>query len=1150
MDERLKELGQKYGGNFAGNGVAAAPVSNRPKTFFDSTTNQHYTFDSNGSLKPISPPPAQGQSFVQKLGAVGTQALHIATQGAETAGKFVVNTGVDIGKAAVGVARTARDAVTQPIALYEADKQNSKLDISQQQLQDAYKSGRVSKQEYITQLKNLADARQKINKDLIDPILAGPTPGQRAQQVVETGVNLLTLGRYKPIEAVGAKAVGRSFVLLGKQGAREGLEKTLFTAGTKVEKALQTVPAFRELVAKNTQAFVDQSVKQLAGETTSQFITRNAKNIAVGLLIKRPIVYQTNIGLTQDTYGEILDGHYNQAVKDAAWIGAQAIGGGPLGWFARNTKKFAGRLGKLANGKGSFIDELSKKIGNGTPGQIAEHLLNLKVNDSKAFADTEKAMRIAQEVNLQVTNNNVQNAVEAITSHYVQHGIDLASLTPEKIVDDLHKWAQADEIAQKLSPKDGAQYVAVRWDKSAKNALADRIELAGDNFKAMTDTLSEMATQPGVGWGNNQILMSRIVKAISESSSAAEAAQKIRVISTVASIAKDIPKSQAKKLAELGYSVAEPFGGRKTPTVDYADTRKLVSAVSDGSDMFDPAVAPQPVLDTLGSQLRKYGVSPESNTTTSYDKLSGALVDNLDRLGASGELGVGGDDPVKGGKFILSRLQDYINKQAPNTYLNAGTLGRGQQSALQDIRQMNLKEIMEALPGTSKETAKKLQQAILKSYTDVPMEFRGLGVKATDYAYRVPGAKQYFRIQSALRYVYNPFFRAQEVAETKILSHMKANNLVWMKPRTELDRVGKVLDDSGVLTGGYTGEATQDLTIGREHANLLKTQKRDLAGLALDIAEKKGITVEQMVRDHPEELGDALRVIVQYPSKGILNSPLARTLNLAFFPMRYNLKVAGLVAKEVSKLPPTVQTAFIHSMFKMSDWMKSPEGIQWQSDNADAIQVFSYFTPIQNVESVLNLLHGKPDSVGSLGLLGGLPFGFISQILDAEGVIHLNTPYVDPKTGTVLPDHIPQTTKARAAVALQGLINTMFSYPGRILGLPGKSQFIRNEVNMFLKTGNGDYLKQIRTEDLTPLQQKWISVLGDPKITQSKLDELYTTPAPGQFNWYTLPPLNLPKPVKVLTHTEVTQAKESQRTAPSGKKKALPIPAQGDTLNV
>jgi len=459
---------------------------------------------------------------------------------------------------------------------------------------------------------------------------------------------------------------------------------------------------------------------------------------------------------------------------------------------------------------------------------------------------------------------------------------------------------------------------------------------------------------------------------------------------------------------------------------------------------------------------------------------------------------------------------------------------------------------MEALPGTSKEQAKALQGAIAKAYTDVPLEFRGLGVKATDYAYRIPGAKQYFRIQSALRYVYNPFFRAQEVIETKLLSHIKANNLVWMKPRAELDQVSKVLDDSGIFTSGYTGEATQDLTVGRIHANLLKTQKRDLAGLASDIAAKRGITVEDMVRDHPDELADALKVVVQYPSKGVLNSSLARTLNIAFFPMRYNLKVAGLIAKEVSKLPPTVQTAFIHSMFKTSAWLKSSEGIQWQSDNADAIQLFQYFTPAQNVESVLNLLHGKPDSVSSIGLLGGLPFGFISQILDAEGIVHMNTPYVDPKTGNVTPDYIPQSTKARAAVALEGLVNTMFSYPGRVIGLPGKAQFIRNEVDNFIKTGNGDYLKQIRTEDLTPLQQKWISVLGDPNVSQDKLDELYTTPAPGQFNWYTLPPMNLPKPVKVLTKTEILQAKEAQRgsSGAAGKKKALPIPAQGDTLSV
>src|SRR5690606_35086585 len=120
--------------------------------------------------------------------------------------------------------------------------------------------------------------------------------------------------------------------------------------------------------------------------------------------------------------------------------------------------------------------------------------------------------------------------------------------------------------------------------------------------------------------------------------------------------------------------------------------------------------------------------------------------------------GMVGDDEIKGGKFILSKLQEYINKQIPNPYLNTLVAGRSQQSALQDIRQLNTKEVMEALPGISKGEAKTLQKAILKSYTDVSLEFRGLGVKAFDYAYRVPGAKTYFRIQSALRYTYNPFF--------------------------------------------------------------------------------------------------------------------------------------------------------------------------------------------------------------------------------------------------------------------------------------------------------------------------------------------------------------------------------------------------------
>lgn len=1141
-DQRVQDLVSKYGGNFGGSGVTPAAQKgniNVPRTFFDPQSNQRFTLDRDGKFKAYTAPQAQ-QNILQKAVSVGAGAFRIGGDAAETATKYVRNTAVDVGKAALGVGKTFVDMRTQPFELAHIQHMNEQLDKQEDDLTRAYRAGKVSKDDYANTLRSLSEARQQLTKKGTDPIVSGPTPEERAMQVVETGVNVLTFGKYKPIQSIVTQT--------GKGIATHGIEKTLFNAGKGLEDAMQKIPAFRELVLRNHQSFLDQSVKQLAGETTAQFLTRNSKNVAIGLLIKRPIVYQSNIGLAHDFYNDIITGDYNQALKDAGWMAAQMVGGGPIGWAARNTKLMAGKVRKLALGKNSFIDEVSKRIGSGMPNQIASYLEDLKVNNPKEFEHAEKTLRIAQEVNLRVSNDNALHAAGAVAAHYEQNIGELASLTPKKLIKHLSGWATADKMAQKLGPN----YVAVRWDKPTKDALVTKVLEAGDDLNAMAKAVGDMAAKPGAGWGNNQILMTRITNIIRKAESAEEAAKAIRNIRTTPTMSKDIPKSMAKRLSKLGYTLAEPHGGRKTPSVDFKDTRKLVSAVSSGtSDIFDETVAPQPQLAALAGALRKIGLSPESNTNVAYDKLSTALVSNLNDLGAASDLGLSGDDTPKGAKFILSRLQMYIEKQAPNPYLNALTGGRNNQSALQDVRQLNVKEIMEALPGASKKTAQALQKAILKSYTDVPMEFRGLGMKAADYAYRVPGASTYYRIQSALRYTYNPFFKAQEVIETKVLTHMKANNLLWMKQGAELDRVSLLMDESRIFTSGYTGEATQDLTLGRLQANLLKTQKRDLAGMALDIAEKRGTTIEKMLRDNPEEIADALRVIVQYPNKGILNSSLARTINTAFFPMRYNVKVATMVAEEVAKLPPTVQTAFVHSLFKMGDWLKSDEGIQWQSENADAIQIFKYFTPVGNITSVLSMLTpGRPDSIGELGLLGGLPFGVISQMLEAQGVIHLNTPFVDQKTGNVMPDHIPESAKARAATAVGSLLNSMFTYPGRVIGLPGKGEMIRGSVDTFIHTGNDEYLQQVRTQALTPLQRKWIDVLSNPNVTQDQIDQLYVTPSPDSFQWYTLPPMHLPQ-VKPLTRAEVAAMKDAQKgSGSSGKKKALPIPAKGEDLQL
>lgn len=1149
MADYFQTVAKKYGGTSAGSGINATPVSrmNQSITHYDPQTNTHFVQAAGSNkLTPIVQTQHASQNLIQKIGAVGSQAFHIGSQVSMAGGKFVAHTIQDIGRETGSVLNSvfgAQGKYHEQGAISAASKQ---LDLKRDQLEKDYAAGKVSKDDFSNRMRAISSGYQDLSKRATK-LASGPTGTQRGLDVVDLGATILSTGKLKLGTVIAKKEL--------KNVATKGAVDLFDKHASLLEKAVSTVPAVRDIFKRDILA----TSRMLPQDTAHSFLARNAKQIATGLLIKRPILYQTNVGLAQDAYHQMLQGHYGETARDSAWLAVQALSGGPLGWAFRQGGRVASGVRKLALGKGSFIDELSKRIGDGSPAQIANFLHELKGGDEAKFKEAEKTLRIMQEVNLQMTGDDAVRAAAAVMEHYSEHGIDAAKLSVDSLLKDMTKWASADAIAQKMTKQlsiklptgEIANLVAVRWDSRAKYALASAIGNAGPDLQRRLEVLQEMAQRPGVGWGNNRLLLSKLEEAIQQP----DAPKAIRNITTASTLAKDVPKATAKELEKLGYTLATPWMGRKTPAVAYEDTRKLLTAVTHGdTELFDQTVEPQPVLATLSYGLRKAGLTPEQNNAVAFEALARSLASELEASGAN--IGLTGPDKTAGGKAMLSMLQRYINKHKPSYIGNALVLGKSRQSALQDLRQMTRKEIEEALPGTSSEDAKKIVFAVRNAYTKVPLEFRGLGVKAFDYAFKVPGFKFYNRIQSALRYTYNPFFRTQELIETKTLAHMKANNLVWQQPKAELDRVGKMLDDSQIFTTGYTGEATQDLVVGRIHPNLLRTQRRDLAGLAMDIAKRRGITMEQMIQDHPDELADALKVIVQYPSKGALNSPLARTLNIAFFPMRYNLKVATLMAGEVAKLPPTIQTAFIHSIFNFSSWLKSDEGISWQADNADVIQLFNYFSIYGNVQSVLNRLHGRAASVGEIGLLGGLPFGAISQILDSEGIINLNTPYVDPKTGSQIPENIPQTTRARAATALEGLLNSMFTYPGRIIGLPGKAASLRKVTGAFIDTNGTDYMQRYRTEDLTPLQQHYIQVLTNPNVKQSDIDKLYFMPADGQAPWFTIPPVIQDTPVHQLSRVDVLNikaankaakkaAKDAAKKGPRPKFNALPIPSQG-----
>lgn len=1105
---------------------------------------------SNPYYKPPTkvnqPRPGIVGSFVDKTADIARGTANIAGTIAKKTGGFVANRSVDIAKSAYLTAKTPSDVFVDRYKNKTIQSYRQNLDENLSNATSAYKSGKMSKQNYKDFLKAYSEASQKLSQDSRN-IAEAPSGTERAAAIVDTATNVASFGAIALAKGTGKEA-GKVAVRSLVGGKPDVLTKQI----TKLEAAATKIPAVKALIERNAKTVATRSLQKLAGETTGQYLARQGKHAVFALYIKQPIFYQTNIGGAQEISNDILEGNYSDALKQSAWLSTQMLNGGPLGATAKGFSWLKNRTGKLAYGQGSYIDEMSKKIGNKQSNQIGEYLNGLD-KTSDEYKKAERVLRITQETNLQMAGENAKDAAERTLVHWAEAGINFDDITPKKVVDLLENWATANETLATLgrAGKLGKSvqqnlpgYVVVRWDVDAKNALAKQFEEASDDVNELASVIRNWADHPGNAAGNNDLLLKRLDKIVTESINNPQGsvqqtiAKKVRDISAVSVMPKGIPAGAKKQFEKLGFTIARPYqpkeGPRKlTPSVVYDETRKLVTSAIKGDDDYTEAALSNQFVNRVANGLQRAGISIEASTRIATAKLSQNVAARLSSTLAGREIGLvraEGNNFDKGGQVILQKLQEYVDTKTPNKLLNVAVLGKAPGPAITDIRQLTNGEIREAL-GVTKSQARQIMGAINKGYMDTTMEYRGLGDRVVDTLYSVnPLHKHYSRIQSALRYTYNPFFRFQEKVETSLLSRAQARTIMWKQSKQELDEGAEILDKAGLFKNGLSGEAAQDLTLGRVTATITQGQKRNIAGLAYRMAEARGTTIDDLVRNHGDEVGDALRVVVQYPNKGILNSSLARTLNLAFFPMRYNAKVTALAAQIISKEPPSVQLAMINSIFDLRDWLKSDEGIRWRADNADAIAVFEWATPIGSINYWNKIfLDGDPNAPGDFGAIGGLPLGILTQALDSQGIINLNKPYVNPETGDVLPKYLPQTSKARASVALTDLLGSLFTYPGRILGLPGKNQSL-NKLSQELTGAEGvDFEKDYRLDDLTPMQLNMIRVLkGD--TSEEALDALYRSPAPGQFNGYTLPP-----PVIPLV---------PQREAPVERRSGLPTKAQ------
>jgi hypothetical protein len=824
-----------------------------------------------------------------------------------------------------------------------------------------------------------------------------------------------------------------------------------------------------------------------------------------------------NLIATTVTQGDTLSGA-TRAVTDVAGSTQPAVDA-----EQQATKELQNYNSPFTKGKASVPGNaaVSYTTGNSNlDGIINDSIISVKGTASTAAA-REAALidsGISKDVQTQIRNiavKNVDKSTGAISEKGIQAIHEVLSGNGA-IPKDVQGYMSAFGVDAATATKElSAQTVSTTTN--AGTTVADRL-------KAWNDLI---AKYPNAAFANNPNVAQQVTQLIKDNESE-KLYKAIMSIETQVGL-KGIPKDYAKIMAKDGYIAIIPET-HNLPVVPFAETTgKLATRGAEG-DFFVHAGTPIPVLKSVGAGLVAAGLSPEVATQRVGQVFEGELAKGLSDMKFLPKA----EDAQTTAKDLISKLSNYA--KAPEGRFRL---------PVTDLRQLTTNDVVKAL-GVTRSEAKTVQDAILQAHLDVPLAIKGLGTQIMDANFKYnPLAAPYSKLQGAARFSWNPIFENGRLPlKAEFLSQMQtggkfptvAGTNTFMRvffpgKYAELDSIAKSLTEGGLLPGGIGAEAA-DITGSTIAAasHYPKNAVLPVAGVIADMAKKVGLDSETFIKQFPSQVTDAATAILHYDrNANFLNSPMARTLNFAFFPFRFNVKVGTFMAKAITQQEPIVQYAVVKGMMNASAFLKSPDGQAWYSQNSDVIGLFKYFSPLETLSTIGNALQLKHDSVSQYGELGGLPFGWIPLMLDSVGLTHFGQAFVNPKTGVIAKDYVPTSAYGALNAAIQDLLSSLFTYPGAVAGLPSKSSKVRSVVGGLLPGSKNDF-KTVDPTNLTPQDQQFSQ-------TVQKLNGTETTPSVD-----TPPPLKGVK-VPVQPSPLTTPRDKATSNTNSRKKKADFTPA-------
>lgn len=1098
------------------------------------------------------------------IGGVGKWLWDEAVRSIEAPIKFGASIGNEIVLSnSIDANSKEMDGITQQIAALSQD----------------YRAGRISKEEYKTQINTLNQQSEQLRQEA-----QGFTDkaNQNASDTLSSGVDtaldvisIVTAGASEgltPIVSANVKtAVDGSVAPMIDFFGDRVVSETLASQAAKIDTIVSKVISGVDKVVTFGGKFPEAAIAKIANETIAEGAaeltsSQIARNVAMNVLLKKPLIYQTNLGIANDIYNDLLKHDLSGAALMTTVTAAMALSGGPIGWAMQQVGRGGEWLKAAMYGKGNVAQMLEKEnaanIRNGLAENISKEIIeknrgveigrqsytdaySVMCGDGRASAIVEnlaeraakgdvrsyELWKIGEETNMKMAKGDAVKAAHLATDYLynLDGGRFLRAATIDEIIDTQINWAAAreavvaDAIKNGMSKADAMRIVVGRANQSDLDMIAEAISTAEDSLgltmekgaldqviapkliNARAEIYEALKERYGrtAAWANSRTFDAQMYDAIKNNPFQEDVVKAIKGIVSTKPM-EGLSKEMTAQLAKDGFIATMPVR-TYTPYVSAADVagKKLATNFAgEAPDLFEQAVKPLPVLQSFARFLGKLGLSPEVTQDEVYASFKSNFSDYLKNsnpvLDKAGE--------AMDGERVLSKLYAYARDKATTQKYNA---------PIMDLRQMTRKEIEGALNITEQE-AKKVMVNLNNAMLKVPFELRGLGERIQDINFAFnPMSRQFSRIQGATRYVYNPFFRWQQAYQTEAFAQAEAGGKMLQIPF--LNRVNKVLfkdemaanartiqimEDRHIFAPGFTGQGATGDVFGLVGNRVIKSEKVSIAGLVNEQARKyKYVDVSNYIDDHFQNIVDTARAItISTRSANVLDSPLVRTINTAFFPFRFNMKTSVQMAKYIGQLSTPTQIAVIYGLYRADTWLRSDEGIAWQSQYSEAINLFQYLSPTYPLSYVMKLGRDIVDpsdaTVGDLGLLGGLPFGMVTQFLEGAGITNFQAPYVNPKTGDVMPKYVPKTAQATINLALQDFLGAVFSYPGQIVGLPGKSKIIRDITNTVVGGAN-DFAQINQSSRLTPQQIREQQVIQNlPKNQVGKIGPTATQNIP------------------------------------------------------